>query len=383
MGQFNTTPVKKIAILGSTGSIGQQTLDIVRAFPRYFQIVGLSAWQNRALLKQQADEFHPYYVNYLNKQEFSIEGNFIELEDMASLPEVDIVINAISGTGGMGPTLSAVKAGKNIALANKESIVMAGEIINALARNTGARLLPVDSEPSAIWQCLRGEDKFIKRLILTASGGPFLHLPQDELSEVTVEQALHHPSWKMGKKITIDSATLLNKGLEVIEAHWLFNIDIDDIMILIHSQSIIHSMVEFIDGTIKAQISKPDMRFPILYALSYPERLNNEIFPVLDWNLVNKLTFEVPDLDFYPCLKLALESARKGGTYPAALCGADEAAVDLFLQNRIKFTDISKLLEKTLAKHDNIPQPSLDDISSACDWAKEELMKLVGNKVWQ
>jgi 1-deoxy-D-xylulose-5-phosphate reductoisomerase len=379
MGQFDTPPVKKLAVLGSTGSIGQQTLDIVRAFPQYFQIVGLSAWQNRVLLKQQADEFHPLYVNYLNKQDFSIDGNFIELEDMASLPEVDIVLNAISGTDGMCPTLTAIKAGKSIALANKESIVMAGEVIMAMAKKSGARILPVDSEPSAVWQCLRGEDKFIKRLILTASGGPFLHLPQDKLPEVTVEQALHHPSWNMGKKITIDSATLLNKGLEVIEAHWLFNMAVDDISILIHPQSIIHSMVEFIDGTIKAQISKPDMRFPILYALSYPERLSSGKLPVMDWKILNKLTFEIPDLELYPCLKLALESARKGGTYPAALCGADEAAVDLFLQNRIKFTDISKLLEKTLAKHNNVPQPSLDDISSACNRAKEELVRLVGN----
>ena len=255
---------------------------------------------------------------------------------------------------------------------------MAGEIITKEAKLNGAQIMPVDSEHSAIWQCLEGETQKATQLILTASGGPFLHYSPAQLTEVTVEQALRHPSWRMGKKVTIDSATLMNKGLEVIEAHWLFDMPFDNIKVLIHPQSIVHSMVEFSDGSVKAQLSYPDMRLPIQYALSYPERLANPQLPRLDWESLKKLTFEPPDLDTFPCLKLAIEAGRKGATYPAVLCAADEVAVDLFLSERIKFTEIANLIEQTLEQHQSITRPTLEEIMAADNWARQEAPKLIG-----
>ncbi len=253
---------------------------------------------------------------------------------------------------------------------------MAGEIITAEAKQNGAKILPVDSEHSAIWQCLEGEKEKPARIILTASGGPFYHHSPARLDKVTVEQALKHPSWRMGKKVTIDSATLMNKGLEVIEAHWLFDIPFDSISILVHPQSIIHSMVEFSDGSVKAQLGCPDMRLPIQYALSYPERLPNPELPKLDWEGIKELTFESPDPDNFPCLKLAIEAGRKGGTYPAVLCGADDVAVELFLSERIKFTDIARLVARALESHKAISHPTLDEILAADDWARETVSGL-------
>ncbi|GAI31501.1 unnamed protein product, partial [marine sediment metagenome] len=273
-------------------------------------------------------------------------------------------------------TLAAVKAGKNVALANKESLVMAGEIITNEAKLNAAQILPVDSEHSAIWQCLKGETQPAAQLVLTASGGPFRYYSPAELYSVTARQALRHPSWQMGRKVTIDSATLMNKGLEIIEAHWLFDIPIDNIRVLIHPQSIIHSMVEFIDGSIKAQLSHPDMRLPIQYALSYPERLPNPQLPRLDWNNIKNLTFEQPDFDTFPCLKLAIEAGKKGETYPAVLCAADEVAVELFLSQRIKFTDIARLVEQILEEHAAIVHPTLEEIIAADAWAREKVMQL-------
>ena len=315
--------VKQIAVLGSTGSIGQQTLEVVCALPHRFHIVGLAAGKNTGLLAKQINEFKPRFVYFHDKETqtrlASAEYEFLPLEDIARHPQVDTVVIATSGKAGLAPTLAAVKAGKRVCLANKESLVTAGEIITTKARLNTAQILPIDSEHSAIWQCLEGETQPPAQILLTASGGPFHGYSSAQLSGVTAKQALKHPSWQMGKKVTIDSATLMNKGLEVIEAHWLFGIPFDNIRVLIHPQSIVHSMVEFIDGSIKAQLGYPDMRLPIQYALSHPERLANQQLPRLDWSRIKSLTFAQPDFDTFPCLKLAIEAGRKGGTYPAVL----------------------------------------------------------------
>jgi len=374
--------IKQLAVLGSTGSIGQQTLDVVRALPHRFRIIGLAAGKNIALLSKQVSEFKPRFVCYQDKKVLAqLPGGEHELlspEDIARHPQVDMVVIATSGKSGLSPTLAAVKAGKTVALANKESLVMAGEIITKETKRNRAQILPIDSEHSAIWQCLRGETQKAVKLILTASGGPFHGYSSAQLEGVTAEQALKHPSWQMGKKVTIDSATLMNKGLEVIEARWLFNVPFDNIKVIIHPQSIIHSMVEFIDGSVKAQLSYPDMRLPIQYALSYPERLPNPQLPQLNWSAINNLTFEPPDFDTFACLKLAIESGKKGETYPAVLCAADEVAVDFFLSQRIKFTDIAHLVEQTLEQHQSIAHPTLEEIMAADSWARQKVLELIG-----
>jgi 1-deoxy-D-xylulose-5-phosphate reductoisomerase len=378
--------VKRLAVLGSTGSIGQQTLDVVRALPERFRIVGLAAGKNTGLLAEQIGEFKPKFVGYLPADNQVREVHprlddagceFLPLEDMACHPDVDIAVIATSGAAGLSPTLAAAKAGKNIALANKESLVAAGEIITGEARQSGARILPIDSEHSAIWQCLNGERQGARQIILTASGGPFREYSAAQMKEVTVEQAMKHPSWQMGRKVTIDSATLMNKGLEVIEAHWLFHMPIDNIKVLIHPQSIIHSMVEFIDGSVKAQLSYPDMRLPIQYALSYPDRINNPHLPRLDWSNLSRLTFEQPDLDKFPCLRLAIEAGKSGGTCPAVLGAADEVAVELFLSQHIQFVDIAHLTERVIEQHQAIAHPGLEEIMAADAWARERALKLV------
>jgi len=373
--------VKRIAVLGSTGSIGKQTLDVVRALPRRLRIVGLAAGRNIALLARQIDEFKPRFVHCAASQNIPAQlpaGDYglLSLEEIASHSEVDIVVIAISGNSGLSPTLAAVRAGKRVALANKESLVMAGEIITAEAALNKARLLPVDSEHSAVWQCLNGETQAPVRIILTASGGPFRGYSPSQLAGVTPRQALKHPSWQMGKKVTIDSATLMNKGLEVIEAHWLFGVPFDNIRVLVHPQSIIHSMVEFADGVVKAQLSCPDMRLPIQYALSCPGRLPNPELPRLDWNNIAGLTFEQPDLSTFPCLALAVEAGREGGTCPAVLCAADETAVELFLSGRIKFTDIAVLVRQVLEQHQAIASPGLEEILAADAWAREKALQM-------
>ena len=371
--------VKQLAVLGSTGSIGKQTLEVIRAFPDRFRVVGLAAGKNTNLLAKQISEFKPRFIHYQNSktqtQLTNAQCKFLSLEEIASHPEVDTVVVATSGKSGLSPTLAAVKAGKTVALANKESLVMAGEIIISEVKLNAAQILPIDSEHSAIWQCLNNEPQKAARLILTASGGPFLHYSPAQLKEVTMEQALKHPSWRMGRKVTIDSATLMNKGLEVIEAHWLFSIPYENIRILTHPQSIIHSMVEFIDGSIKAQLSYPDMRLPIQYALSYPERLANPQLPRLDWRKIDRLTFGQPDLDTFPCLKLAIEAGKRGGTYPAVLCATDEVAVELFLAQRIKFTDIASIVDQTLGQHQVITNPDLEEIIAADTWAREKALQ--------
>ena len=378
--------IKRLAVLGSTGSIGRQTLDVVRSLKERFRIVGLAAGKNLDLLAEQVSEFKPEFVNYSlvggdekdTRNRLGAMGcTYQSLEEMARNPDVDIVVIATSGASGLSATLAAAVAGKTIALANKESLVAAGEIITGQTKRSGARILPVDSEHSAIWQCLNGEKQAPRRIILTASGGPFRDSSKSQMARITVEQALDHPSWKMGKKVTIDSATLMNKGLEVIEAHWLFDINVEDVLVLVHPQSIVHSMVEFVDGSVKAQLSYPDMRLPIQYALSYPDRLANPDLPRLDWSNFSQLTFQPPDMARFPCLRLAIEAGRKGGTYPAVLCAADEVAVDLFMSRRIGFVDIARLVEQVLEQHRQVSRPSVEEIMAADTWARETVLGLI------
>jgi 1-deoxy-D-xylulose-5-phosphate reductoisomerase len=368
--------VKGLAILGSTGSIGRQTLDIVRCFPGEFSVIGLAAGNNLELLAQEAEEFHPKVVSCQVPEAISASRlpprcRMVSPEEVASHPEVDMVVAASVGKAALGPIMTALDAGKAVALANKESVVMAGEMVMAKARGSGVDILPVDSEPSAIWQCLRGEDKEVSRVIITASGGPFRKRPLNELAMVTPEEALQHPTWRMGRKITIDSATLMNKGFEVIEARWLFDLPWEKIEVVVHPQSIIHAMVEFTDGSVKAQLSPPDMRLPIQYALFYPQRVKNDTLPHFNPVETGALTFEALDVARYPCFQLALEAGRKGLTYPAVLSAADEVAVELFLAGAIGFTAIPNLVEWVLSKHDPISNPNLEDIFEIDDWARK------------
>jgi 1-deoxy-D-xylulose-5-phosphate reductoisomerase len=375
--------IKQIAVLGSTGSIGRQTLEVVRAHPYRFRVIGLGAGNNTDLLAKQVNEFKPGFV-YFQEREARLNlpdtgCKFASLETIACHPEVDIVVIATSGISGLLPTIAAVKCGKTVALANKESLVIAGELLTTGAALSKAQILPIDSEHSAIWQCLSGENQKAVRLILTASGGPFLHYSPTQLSKATFEQALKHPSWQMGQKVTIDSATLMNKGLEIIEAHWLFDMPFDSIKVLIHPQSIIHSLVEFTDGSIKAQLSCPDMRLPIQYALSYPERLPSPELPKLNWDSLSSLTFQQPDINRFPSLKLAIEAGKKGVTYPAVLCAADEIATELFLARRIKFNDIPRLIERVLEQHRAVNHLTLEEIMAADAWAREKASQLIGD----
>jgi len=371
--------MKHIAILGSTGSIGQQTLEVVRAQGDRFQVVGLGAGRNIQLLAKQVEEFQPKLVSfqgdeYEGKSLLSpvSRSGFLSLEEIACHPDVDVVLVATSGKAGLAPTLAAIRAGKQVALANKEVLVMAGGIVMAEAKRFGVEIAPVDSEHSAIWQCLRGETGGkAARIILTASGGPFRHYSSEQLAAITPQQALNHPTWKMGKKVTIDSATLMNKGMEILEARWLFDLPLENIDVIVHPNSIVHSLVEFADGSVKAQLSPPDMRLPIQYALTCPERLPNPHLPRIDWNKSFSLEFEPPDLSRFPCLKLAMEAGRRGGTYPAVLSAADDVAVELFLSNRIAFPDIAKLVEQTLEYHQSINHASLEEVLAADDWARD------------
>jgi 1-deoxy-D-xylulose-5-phosphate reductoisomerase len=368
--------IKRIAILGSTGSIGRQALDVIHALPDKLEIVALTANKNLELLQEQIREFQPKMVSSSANLDVSYSGEFLSLEEIVSQPEVDVVIVATVGNVGLKPTLAALQAGKTVALASKEVLVMAGEIVVREGTLHQAQILPIDSEHSAIWQCLLGEDSKAERLLLTASGGPFYHHSQSQLARVTPEQALQHPVWKMGRKTSIDSATLMNKGLEVIEAHWLFSFPFDSIGILVHPQSIIHSMVEFRDGSLKALLSWPDMRLPIQYALSHPQRWLNPELPRVDWSKTDILNFEPVDYDRFPCLRLAVEAGKSGGTYPAVLSAADEVAVELFLSHAITFTDIAKVVHKTLEQHESTSQPSLEEILTAYNWAREYATRL-------
>src|SRR3989454_1016822 len=381
---------RRIALLGSTGSIGRQTLDIVRCLPEHFHVVALAARSNISLLAQQAQEFSPALTAcFAETPEIEIAAREALPEvalgeqgllDVATHPDVDIVVAATSGLMGLAPTLAAINAGKTIALANKETLVMAGHLVMQAAQDAGVSILPVDSEHSAIWQCLRGENATeVNRIILTASGGPFRRATLDQLRSVTVEEALAHPTWLMGPKITIDSATLMNKGLEVLEAHWLFDIPYERIHVIVHPESIIHSMVEFVDGSLKMQASLPSMHLPIQDALSYPFRLNSTgtgLVRELHWAEVARLNFETLDIARFPCFRLALEAAKRGGTYPCALVGADEEAVALFLAGKIGFLEIAELIESVLERHDSITQPDVPAILEASSWARRTAQEL-------
>ena len=374
--------VKGLAVLGSTGSIGTQTLDVVRSFPGDFRVVALAAGRNLDLLETQVKEFHPKLVSCEGTAEEKaalLSNGCVDcgMEEMVLDDDVDLVVTATVGDVALTPTISAIEAGKKVALANKESVVMAGELLTRLADEHDASLLPIDSEPNAIWQCLSGEQRAISRLIITASGGAFRDKDPEQLKDVTPEQALNHPTWTMGPKITVDSATLMNKAFEVIEAHWLFGVPWEDIEVVVHPESIIHSMVEFVDGSVKAHMSPPDMRLPIHYALFYPERVLNESVARFDPVATGALTFEALNPEWYPCFQLGLDVAMRGGTWPAALCGADEMAVELFLSRRIGFAEIPSVIGEALEGHQPVMDPAPDNILAAAAWARGRVSELV------
>lgn len=364
--------MKRIALLGSTGSIGKSSLEVISRFPEHFQAQYLTANESLDLLVDQAKRFKPKGVVITNeKMESELRRRLKEepievmsgkeaLCEIVRRPDVDFVIGGMVGFSGLKPTIEALKAGKDVGLANKETLVVAGEIVTRLSKAFGGNLLPIDSEHSAIFQCLVGESiKRIGKIILTASGGPFRTLPKEEFAKITIERALAHPNWKMGRKITIDSATLMNKGLEVIEAKWFFSVEIQQIDVVVHPQSIIHSMVEFCDGSIKAQLGTPDMKIPIQYALTYPDRLEAD-YPRIDWKKLSKLDFETPDMTKFPALALAFESIKKGGSYPCVLNAANEIAVELFLEGKIPFLRIPELIEQALQEHTINEELTLD-----------------------
>ena len=369
--------MKKIVILGSTGSIGRQTLDIVRAFPGEFEVVGLAAGNNIDLLKEQMAEFNPKHVCCIKPLDSLPDGvTFTPMAEMVALDHIDQVMVATMGSVGLVPTLSALKHGKAVALSNKEPIVMAGSILKDYEKKYGGVILPVDSEPSAIWQCLRGEDNPIRRLMITASGGPFRTTPLEDLTEVTPEKALKHPTWQMGRKITIDSATLMNKALEIIEARWLFDLPPEQIEVVVHPQSIIHSLVEYRDGSTICQLGPPDMRVPIQYALTYPRRLP---LPTEQLSLaeLGQLTFESPDTERFPALRLAYEVLEQGGTAATVFNAANEVAVAAFLKEEIPFLGILKVVETCLKQHNVVENPALENIFAADEWARLETEKIL------
>lgn len=366
---------KRVAILGSTGSIGTQALDVILKHRDLFEVEVLTAGRNAGLLIEQALQFVPSYVVIADVSQFEdvrdalsflpvkVMTGFQALLDVVALPTVDIVLTAMVGFAGLAPTVEALKNGKNIALANKETLVVAGSLIMQLAQKHGAAIYPVDSEHSAIFQCLAGEKPdAIEKLILTASGGPFRGMNLQQLQNVTCKEALNHPKWCMGNKVTIDSASLMNKGLEVIEASWLFGINPGKIEVVIHPQSVIHSFVQFIDGSIKAQLGLPDMKLPIQYALAYPSRIESD-FPRLDFSTCGNFTFEKPDPQVFRNLRIAYEAIRTGGNMPCIMNAANEVVVEAFLQEKIKFPDMPGIIEQTMSRVTFISAPSLDDYS--------------------
>jgi 1-deoxy-D-xylulose-5-phosphate reductoisomerase len=382
--------VKAITLLGSTGSIGTQTLTIVAQYPDQFQIVGLAAGRNVERLAAQTRQFRPEIVAIADSAELpTLKAAIADLDpqpilvagkagmaEVAGYGAAETVVTGIVGCAGLLPTIAAIEAGKNIALANKETLIAGGPVVLPLVQKHGVKLLPADSEHSAIFQCLQGVPSGgLRRILLTASGGAFRDWPVEKLAEVTVADALKHPNWSMGRKITVDSATLMNKGLEVIEAHYLFDLDYDQIEIVIHPQSIIHSLIELQDTSVLAQLGWPDMRLPLLYALSWPERLYTNWEP-LDLVKAGTFTFQAPDHAKYPCMQLAYAVGRAGGAMPAVLNAANEQAVELFLESEIRFLDIPRLIETVCDRFQsyNRSDPSLDDIIAADQWARQEVL---------
>ncbi|WP_449241507.1 1-deoxy-D-xylulose-5-phosphate reductoisomerase [Desulfoscipio gibsoniae] len=384
--------MNKLSILGSTGSVGRQTMQVLDCFPGDIRPVALAAGKNKQLFLDQVKKYKPLLVSlqkeedarWLRRQLDSRQKTEIYygregLLAAATCSEADTVLTAISGAIGLLPTVAAIKAGKTIALANKETLVAAGELVMRLADEYNVAIRPVDSEHSAIWQCLNGEDRYdVARILLTASGGPFRTYRCEQMDAIDPAGALKHPNWQMGAKITVDSATLMNKGLEVIEARWLFNIDYDNINVVIHPQSIIHSMVEFNDGSVLAQMGAPDMRLPIQYALFYPRRPSGKT-PGLQWP-VGELTFEKPDLERFPSLDLAFQAGRMGKTMPAVLNAANEVAVHAFLAGRIKFTAIPKLVNEVMQEHSSVHCASLEEILEIDRWARRRAEEIIIKK---
>ena len=381
--------MKRISILGCTGSIGTQALQVVDFLRDHLEVVGLAARSNVDLLEQQIEHFNPRMAALsdeasadllrarVKSKDVKVFGGRDGVVQVATMPEADMVLSSIVGIAGLIPTLEAIKAGKNVALANKESLVTAGSIVMKAAIEAGVCILPVDGEHSAIFQCLSADEKQnVNKLILTASGGPFRDKSIDELSDVSPMQALNHPNWTMGRRITVDCATLMNKGFEVIEARWLFNMDISKIDVIIHPESIIHSMVELIDGSILAQLSTADMRLQIQLALTYPERRKSSV-PYLKLSQVGSMTFQEPDMEQFPCLGYAYEAGRTGGTMPAAVNAADEVAVEAFLNRRIGFLDIPGIVKQTMEAHQPVLNPALEDIMSSDRWARDFAEKVI------
>lgn len=377
---------KILSVLGSTGSIGVNALNVVRSYPERYDIRYLSAHSQADLLIEQAREFKPHAVSIGDSSKYqhvksSLPGIEV-LQGRAGLLEisgrdnVNMMLNALVGSAGMEPTIRSIQAGVNIALSNKESLVMAGDLINRLLDQYSVELYPVDSEHSAIWQCLTGEkSEDIKRLVVTGSGGPFRTLPVSKFNKITIDQALKHPNWAMGRKITIDSATMMNKGLEVIEARWLFDLPAEKIDIVVHPQSIIHSMVEFLDGSVKAQLGLPDMKIPIQYALSYPRHLRQD-WEQLDLTKIGTLTFEAPDLEKFKCIQLAFDALKEGGSVPVVLNVANEEAVYRFLAGDISFNAIPELITQAIDAHEFIDHPGLDDILALESWTKAFIKRI-------
>jgi 1-deoxy-D-xylulose-5-phosphate reductoisomerase len=379
---------KKIVILGSTGSIGENVLRVVEKFPERFQVIGLAAQRQVEKLFQQAKHFNVKKLVIAEEETAQKYGKMAPagvavlhgmngMEELASAGEADIVVAAVVGIAGLKPVLAALRHGIDVALATKEVMAVAGTHVLKAREKSGAMLLPIDSEHSAIFQCLAGHPSaHVRKIILTASGGPFAGKQTIDFDKVTTSEALKHPRWNMGKKVTVDSATMMNKGLEIMEARWLFNIDLEKIEVLIHPESIVHSLVEFVDGAVLAQLSVSDMRFAIQYALTYPERLDGHL-PSLNLSELGPLRFFAPDEKRFPCLALARRAANEGGTMPAVLNAANEVAVHDFLQGKIKFSQIWQLVEKVMEKHLNLKEPSLEDIMQADQWARMETKKLI------
>ncbi len=369
----------RIALLGSTGSIGGQTLDVIRQLPERFKIVALAAGRNTQLLASQVAEVRPRYVfadarsGALDNAVRDAGATFASMDEMALAEDVDIVLVGTAGAAGLSPTLRALEIGRPVAIANKEVLVMAGHLVRDAMTRGGGDLRPVDSEHSAIWQCLWGEEAHeIRRILLTASGGAFRDFDESRLAAVTPEQALNHPTWNMGAKITVDSASLMNKGMETIEAMWLFDVPMSKVEVVLHRESIVHSLVEFSDGSVKAQLGVPDMRLPIQCALAYPERMPVPPAPPLNLAAIGTLHFGEPDLGRFPCLRLAIEAGTEGGTLPAVMAAADEVAVDRFLRRDIGFLDIPAVIEDVMQRHSKIPTPELGAVLEADAWARRE-----------